>query len=256
MKKFLICLLLFCNIAKANLPDWPTQLFSIDQIFQLWSLKYQNYFRDTYRNYVVINLSPEVRRISSSKYPLYYFKIVIQRQVKENSITEILNYTVRDFPAGRLTIIRTGKNLEPIPNENLFNFKLPMPTGSEKFQLYFDGEINIRMNFTNNGKIQAGTLNIFQGEVTINFSEQEKNENFYTRSLWYICKNCSDSMALIANAQKVDETNWQYLYKTSKNSEVLTSLDFYNMWQQWYFPPINEAFEMSFNEVWEHYDWP
>lgn len=255
MKRFLISVLLFCNVANANLPDWPNQLFSINQIFQIWSLKYQNYFRDIHRSYVVINLSPEVRQISSSKYPQYYFKIVIQRQIKENSIIEVLNYTVRDNQAGRLTIIRTGKNLEPISNEDLFHFKLPMPTESEKFQLYFDGEINIRMNFSNNGKIQSGILNIFNGEVTVNFSEQEKNENYFTRSLWYICKNCSDSMALIANAQKTSDETWQYLYKTSKG-DTLTSQDFYTMWANWYFPPINEAFEMSFNEVWEHYDWP
>lgn len=254
MKKLILCLMFFANVSFAS-PDWPSQLFSIDQIYQIWMLKFQNYFRDINRNYVVNNLSPDRRVITSSKYPQYFFKINIQRSIKESSITEVINYTVRDFPAGNLTIIRSGRNLSPIPNEDLFNFRLPLPSSAEKFQLYFDGEINIRMNFSNTGKTQAGILKIFNGEVTINFSEQEKDENYLTRSLWYICKNCSDSMALIANAQKTGEETWQYLYKTSKG-EVLTSQDFYFMWQSYYFPPIEQAFESSFQKVLDLYDWP
>lgn len=258
MKKILIFILLFSSVVKADTkpetPNWPSQLFSADKVYQSFLRPFQNYFRDINRDYVVYNLAPNLREITSSKYPQYYFKIFIQRTVAENTITEVINYSVRDYPSGRILIKRTGSNLIATSNEDLFSFKFPSPSSAEKFQLFFDDGSGIKMNFSNiDGKL-AGTMALYKGSVIINFNETRRDDNFSTRSLWYICDNC-DGSALLANAQKVAPGEWQYLYKTS-NGSTLTSQDFYYIYSNYYSPPISNFFESTLKVIIDTYDWP
>lgn len=260
MKNIILVFIFLSSITNAQVsvdtPNWPSQLFSVDKVYQSFLRPFQSYFRDINRDYVVINSTPKLRIIRHSRFIKYYFKILIQRTITENGITEVINYSVQENPSGRILIKRTGKNLLPTSNEDLFNFKLPAPNASaEKFQLIFDNGLGLKMNFSTTGNLLSGTIDAFDGSASVLFSESQRDSGFFTRSIWFICSEGCDSTSLIANAQKTDTGEWQYLYKTSKGGQM-TSQDFYSTYSNYYAPPLTSFFESILKHFTDDYDWP
>ena len=219
MKSLIIILFIFASFS-ATSATWPSNMYSISNIFFIQFSSLKSYMNKIMSNYPYLIHDDRIDFFKSGSISKQkVLSIIVTREIDENEITEILNFYVRGMLRERLVINRVGTN---VPNSlhNLINFKFYLDLSLEQTNIKFLN-LNISQRVL---KTIDGTRSTYRpfgdNYAQVNLIEIENEFELFSK-LYYQCDVC-DGKPMMARMSLLAESKGDMSYYLNNETDTTT----------------------------------
>ncbi len=230
---FILCILaltLTSSLVNAQTPDpFPEGFIGTEEMIIEFFDSFKFYFASRALDCRVDITSPTTKNFFCERQDVTTkFSLRINREIIGDTIKEAVVISVNGKGAGTLQIERTGKNLKPTPDKDLFILKVPPTDSAETYHIVFQGIFtDIRLQ---KKKDEISSQFTFSARVSLNIRETVISPDEISRRYYFEYPD-GHSPVMEIRVKKVTSNIWDPTYRMSTSSRPVSPPNFASYYQ-------------------------